>query len=109
MNFKDSVKLDVDTVFANPNEMGSAYNINGRVIIGVLTQDKFEERVRRTALDFAEGIALQGAYFSCASHYFKRDPVRGESWTIDGVKFTVEQVENKMGMHSVTLIRNVGR
>lgn len=109
MNFKKAVEFDVLDVFTNPNEMGSAHNINGRIINGVLSEDAFEKRNERTSKDYAEGISIQGAYFSCASSYFKRDPVKGEKWNIDGINFIVERVENKMGLHSITLIRNVGR
>lgn len=103
------VANDADVVFSNPNEMASVYNIDGRPIKGVLTQDTFEKRNSRTSSEFADGVALHGAYFTCASHYFYRDPIRGEVWNIDGIDFTVDNVENKMGMHSITLIRNVGR
>jgi hypothetical protein len=109
MNFKQAVESDVTAVFTNPNEMGEVYNINGNKITGVLTQDTFEKRSNRSSSDYAEGISVQGAYFTCASSYFKRDPVRDEVWTVDGIKYTVTNVEKKMGAHSVTLIRNVGR
>jgi len=109
MNFKDAVQADIYNVFLNPNEMASYHNINGRAIKGVLSQDEFEKRLERTSANYAEGVSVQGAYFTCASSEFKRDPVRGEQWNIDGINFIVDNVENKMGVHSVTLIRNVGR
>lgn len=109
MSFKEQVKKDINQTFINPLEMASAYIINGRTIYGVLTQDGFEKKFSRTASDYAENISLHGAMFTCSSENFKRDPIRGEAWTIDGQKFIVDDVQNKMGVHTVMLIKNTGR
>ncbi|QHJ79161.1 MAG: hypothetical protein [Caudoviricetes sp.] len=109
MSFKEQVERDLEQTFLNPLEMASAYNINGKTVIGVLTQDNFEKSFSRTSSEYAEGISIHGATFTCKSTEFKRDPIRGEKWNIDGIDFIVDNVKNKMGAHTVELIKNVGR
>lgn len=113
MNFKEQVRRDVEQTFINITEMASAHIIESKgskvTVYGVLTEDAFEERVSRTASDYAENVSIHGAQFSCNSDALKRDPIRGEEWIIDGVRFVVDNVENRMGIHTVKLIKNQGR
>ena len=109
MNFKEQARRDVEQTFLNPNEMASAHIINGKTVVGVLTQDEFEKRMNRTSSEYAEGVSIHGAQFTCNSDELKRDPIRGEQWIIDGIKFVVDDVENRMGVHTVKLIKNTGR
>lgn len=109
MSFKDQIERDLEQTFLNPLEMASAYNINGVTVIGVLTQDRFEEKFSRTSSEYAEGISVHGATFTCKSTQLKRDPIKGEKWIIDGMAFIVDDVKNKMGAHTIELIKNTGR
>lgn len=109
MNLKQAMLHDVDNVFLNEDEFAETYIIDGTPIKGIMSQDLFEKRIKRTSSDYAEGITVHGVMLTCASSEFNSDPIRGEQWNIDGKNFIVDNVEPKDGIHTITLIRNEGR
>ena len=113
MNLKEAMLKEVDTVFLNLNEFASNYEIMSAGITvyidGILSESEFENRLKRTATDYVEEASVHGARFTCASHQLKRQPAIGDEWTINGKHYFIENVEDRDGVHTVSLIKNIGR
>lgn len=106
MGFKDAIKSDIANVFLNSNEFGTEHTLNGRKVICVVDEEKFQNKQKNGLISTEEGVFQNGFTLFIGYPYLKLQPHTGESITIDGVKYEVAASKSDMDMFEIDLFRN---
>lgn len=107
--FKDMVNADIEGVFINLDEFAETYSWNGGKgksyqIKAVLDDDVLIRHYTSQFEFFGQDIHM---LFSPAAG-FKEKPKYGDAVRLDGNIYTVDRIEEDMGMYAVFLIRGKG-
>lgn len=106
MEFKDVIKSDIANVFLNNNEFGTEHTLNGRKVICVIDEEKFQNKQKNGLISTEEGVFQNGFTLFIGYPYLKLQPHTGENMTIDGIKYEVAASKSDMGMFEIDLFRN---
>lgn len=107
--FKDMVDADIERVFINPDEFADTYSWNGGSgptykIKAVLDDDVLIRQYSSQFEFFGQDIHM---IFSPAAG-FKKKPKQGDAVRFEGNLYTVDRIEEDMGMYAIFLIRGKG-
>lgn len=106
MGFKDVVRSDIANVFLNNDEFGTEHTFNGRKVICVLDEEKFQNKQKSGLISTEEGVFRNGFTMFIGFPYLKLQPHTGELITIDGVRYEVAASKSDMDMFEIDLFRN---
>lgn len=106
MGFKNAVESDISNIFLNIEEFGTEHTLNGRKVICVLDEEKFQSKQKRGLIATEEGVFQNGFTMFIGSPYLKLQPHTGENISIDGVRYEVAASKHDMGMFEIDLFRN---
>lgn len=106
MKFRQAIDADLE-VYLNLEEFGEEHDVNGQVIPCVfqtLTQEK-------SGAESKNFPGLHGDFMTLHFRTILIDPLpqNGENIRIDGKRYTVDNVEDMLGMTRVTLSSYRGR
>lgn len=106
--FKDMVEADIEGVFINLEEFGDTHTWNGGrgtgasyEIKAVLDDDVLIKQYTSQFEFFGQDIHM---LFSPAKG-FKKKPKNGDAVHLDGNLYTVDRIEEDMGMYAIFLTR----
>lgn len=106
MGFKEVVDNDIQNVFLNSQEFGTEHTLNGRKVICVIDEEKFQNKQKNGLISTEEGVFQNGFTLFIGNPYLKLQPNTGEKLTLDGVKYEVAASKHDMGMYEIDLFRN---
>lgn len=110
MKFKDMVKDDVWGVFMNQDEYAETYRWNGGggsetyEIVAVLDDDIL---IKKYSSEF-EFLEKGSHMLFAAADQFKRKPKAGDAVRFDGALYTVDRLDEDMGMYTIFLAKGRG-
>lgn len=108
MDFRDQMRLDVQTTFLNPTEFSelhwwqpdvhnpASYQVN--MIVELFTLDG-------KPVSHAEGVSTNNAVVHVDLQALGEVPAYGQQLYLDGLFYTVDGVDNTFGMLKITLKR----
>jgi len=107
--FKDMVTADIEGVFINLDEFADEHTWNGGSgasykIKAVLDDDILIKQYSSQFEFFGQDIHM---IFSPAAG-FKKKPKNGDAVRLDGNIYTVDRIEEDMGMYAIFLVRGKG-
>ncbi|HQB39393.1 MAG TPA: hypothetical protein PL053_08990 [Deltaproteobacteria bacterium] len=101
MSFKDQLQSDL-AVFINVDEFGELHTINGVQLNIVIDNDKLKERQAKAEYGY-EGELL----FYVPKAAYGAAPAIGQVITFNGDVYRVADVQENIGMYSITLTGNM--
>lgn len=106
MGFKEVVDNDIQNVFMNSEEFGTEHTLNGRKVICVIDEEKFQNKQKNGLISTEEGVFQNGFTLFIGKPHLNTRPHVGEKITIDGVKYEIAASKYDMGMYEIDLFRN---
>lgn len=107
--FKDMVEADIEGVFINPDEFADTHTWSGGTgksyEIKAVVDDDILIRQYSSQFDFMGQDSHM--IFSPAAG-FKKKPKNGDAVHFDGNLYTVDRIEEDMGMYAIFLLRGKG-
>lgn len=100
--FKEILERD-NAVFFNEDEYASEHNIDGEDITITIDDDLLKERKSK----YAEGTYLGELLFHVKNDVLGYEPAIGDHMKFDGEPKFVTDVQNNMGIYTITLGANM--
>lgn len=98
MNFKEMVKVDIDSVLMNLEEFGEEHEIDGRKVICTVDSDNLREKQGGASKAIAEADKM--IFVSTNDVQLKGS---GDTLMLDGVPYIVQTWDEDMGITAITL------
>ena len=106
MGFKEVVDDDIQNIFLNASEFGTEHTLNGRKVICVIDEEKFQSKQKNGLITQEDGVYQNGFTLFIGNPYLKLQPHTGETLKLDNVKYEVVASKHDMGMYEIDLVRN---
>jgi hypothetical protein len=101
MGFKEQIQSDLN-IFINDNEFAEPHTIDGVQLSVVIDNDRLKERQSHSEYGY-EGDIL----FFVAKSAYGAAPASGQVINFDGDIYRVSDVQEDLGMYSITLAGNM--
>lgn len=105
MGFKEMVEKDIENIFLNDAEFGSIHQFNGRDILCVIDEEKFQNKLKNGLITQEEGTFQRGFTLFVGKNHLKLQPHPLEEITIDGEEYTVILSKMDMGLYEIDLVK----
>ena len=105
MNFKEQIQEDITTIFLNQDEFAEIFNVDGKDIVAVMTDNILQERSRRDSGNY-EGVYADKKVLSVKKTDFPVRPVRDQIMRVNDGIYIVDSCAESMGMYEITLMEN---
>lgn len=111
MNFKDTVKEDIRTVFLNFDEFGEIHKLQGKKRLVIVDENELTEREKRVKNSgklngTSRELHLKQFLIYIAAEDFGELPLPGNVLDFDGKKYVITDAENEDGIYSISLEAN---
>ena len=106
MGFKEVVNEDIQNIFLNSSEFGTEHTLNGRKVICVIDEEKFQNKQKNGLISTEEGVFQNGFTLFIGKPHLNLRPHTGEKMSIDGTKYEVAASKYDMGIFEIDLFRN---
>lgn len=98
MGFKDELSKDLKNTFFNQEEFADTHEFNGREIVCVIDEDKFQEKLVAGNLVTIAGIIQKGMTVYIDKKYIKVRPYGGDEIEFDKEIYLVASCKEDMGI-----------